>query len=189
VGFELFVHPDNAERFWSLLLEKGKPFGITPCGLAARDSTRIEAGLPLYGHELSGVYNMTPAEAGFPGYVKYHKPFFIGRDVLLKKDMERNRELIRWRIEKKGVRRPNPEDPVVNKNGIVIGNVTSCSIDASGLLMGLALVQKKYALEGSEIAIYVKPAGKRGEPSADAAKPGDKLTLPIPALVLPRFMG
>ena len=54
MGFELFVHPDRAVAFWETLLEAGKPFGLQPTGLAARDSTRTEAGLPLYGHELRG---------------------------------------------------------------------------------------------------------------------------------------
>ena len=61
VGYEIFVHPDRAVAFWELLLEAGKPFGIQPTGLAARDSTRTEAGLPLYGHELAGHFNISPA--------------------------------------------------------------------------------------------------------------------------------
>lgn len=189
MGYELFVHPDDSPAFWNMLLEKGESFGIKPCGLACRDSTRIEAGLPLYGHELAGDYDMTPAEAGFAGYVKYHKPFFIGRDVLLSKDMKRERELIRWRVEKRGVRRPNPGDPVVNKNGVVIGNVTSCSINADNRLLGLAVVQKKYTEPGSEIGIYVLQSKKKSEPSVEEAKPGDRLTVPVPAVIMPRFFG
>jgi len=134
VGFEIFVHPDQQVALWKMLLEKGKSFGIKPCGLAARDSTRTEAGLPLYGHELVGPFDISPAEAGFPGYVKYHKPFFIGRDTLLVRDRERTRELIRWRMNQKGVRRPGTSCPVVNRQGQVIGHVTSCSIDSEGYL-------------------------------------------------------
>jgi glycine hydroxymethyltransferase len=187
VGFELFVHPDNQVALWNLLLEKGTPFGIKPCGLAARDSTRTEAGLPLYGHELAGPFDVSPAEAGFPGYVKYHKPFFIGRDVLLTRDLKRERELIRWRMDHKGVRRPNTGDPVVNRRGQVIGTVTSCSIDAQGFLLGLAIVNRRYAEEGATIGIFVLPARAQTEKQKPDLDMGDTVLLPIDATVLLRF--
>ncbi len=187
VGFELFVHPDQQVAFWNILLEKGKPFGLRPCGLAARDSTRTEAGLPLYGHELVGPFDISPAEAGFPGYVKYHKPFFIGRDALLARDLKRKRELIRWRMAQKGVRRPGTHCPVVNKQGQVIGHVTSCSIDSEGYLLGLAIVDMKYTKEGTPIGVFVLPE----KPQAEKLKPelamGDKVLLHVEAVVLRRF--
>ncbi len=187
VGFELFVHPDNQVRFWNLMLEKGAPYGIKPCGLGARDSTRTEAGLPLYGHELAGPFDISPAEAGFPGYVKYHKPFFIGRDVLLARDLERDREVVRFRMDQKGVRRPNTGDPVVNKRGQTIGYVTSCSIDAEGYLLGLAIVDRRYTEEGTPISIFVLPRRARAEKQKPELTPGDKVLLPIDATILIRF--
>ncbi len=54
VAYEVFVHPDQIVALWKKLLEIGEPMGLKPCGLAARDSLRIEAGLPLYGHEMAG---------------------------------------------------------------------------------------------------------------------------------------
>jgi glycine hydroxymethyltransferase len=187
MGFELFVHPDNQAAFWNLLLEKGQPFGVKPCGLAARDSTRTEAGLPLYGHELAGPFDIDPNEAGFPGYVKYHKPFFVGRDVLLVRDLKRKRELIRWRMNQKGVRRPNTGDPVVNKRGQVIGYVTSCSIDVEGYLLGLAIVNRRYTEEGTPIAIFVLPPQARDEKQKPELQMGDRVLLPVEATVLNRF--
>lgn len=189
-GYELYVHPDVLPKLWNMLLEKGGEYGLKPCGLAARDSLRIEAGLPLYGHELAGTYNISPAEAGFAGYVKYHKPFFIGRVPSLIRDMDRKRELIRWQVDKKGVRRPNPEDIIVNKNGVVIGNVTSCSIDAEGRLLGLGLVEKKYAKPGAEIGVFIKSRGtkKGGEPTPNSAEQGDRLAVPVTAGIIDRFM-
>jgi glycine hydroxymethyltransferase len=189
VGFELFVHPDHQVALWNMLLERGESFGIKPCGLAARDSTRTEAGLPLYGHELAGPFDIDPIEAGFPGYVKYLKPFFIGRDRLLARDLKRKRELIRWRMNHKGVRRPNTGDPVVNKRGQVIGHVTSCSIDVEGYLLGLAIVDRRYTEEGTPIGIFVLSAsGKaRAEKQKAELAVGDKVMLPAEATVLMRF--
>jgi glycine hydroxymethyltransferase len=187
VGFELFVHPEEQVDLWNLLLERGEPLGIKPCGLAARDSTRTEAGLPLYGHELAGPFDISPAEAGFPGYVKYHKPFFVGRDVLLARDLKRERELIRWRMDQKGVRRPNTGDPVVNRRGQVIGYVTSCSIDVEGFLLGLAIVNRRYAEEGATIGIFVLPARAQTEKQKPDLDMGDRVLLPIDATVLLRF--
>lgn len=187
VGFELFVHPDDQVTFWNMLLDKGQPFGIKPCGLAARDSTRTEAGLPLYGHELAGPFDISPAEAGFPGYVKYHKPFFVGRDALLARDLERKRELVRWRMNHKGTRRPNTGDPVVNKRGQMIGHVTSCSIDVEGYLLGLAIVNRRYTEQGTPIGIFVLPAKTRAEKQKPELRMGDKVLLPAEATVLTRF--
>jgi glycine hydroxymethyltransferase len=188
VGFELFVHPEHLVAFWKLLLETGKSYGVKACGLAARDSTRTEAGLPLYGHELAGPFDISPAEASFPGYIKYHKPFFIGRDVLLARDLQRERELIRWRMNQKGVRRPNTGDPVVNRRGQVIGYVTSCSIDVEGYLLGLAIVNRRYTEEGTPIGIFVLPSGKTPtEKQKTELQMGDKVQLPTEATVLPRF--
>jgi len=187
MGFELFIHPDKLVAFWNMLLEKGKPFGILPCGLAARDSTRTEAGLPLYGHELAGPFDITPAEAGFAGYVKYHKPFFVGRDVLLKQDLGRTRELVRWRMNGKGVRRPGTHAPLVNKQGQMIGYVTSCSIDSEGVLLGLGIVDARFAKEGTPIGIFVLPEKAQVEKQKPELEMGDKVLLHVEATILRRF--
>ena len=182
-GYELFVHPDECLRLWEAILEAGRPFGVKPAGLAARDSTRTEAGLPLYGHELAGPFNISPIEAGFPGYVKYHKPFFVGRDMLLAREESRTREMIRFRINQKGVRRPQIGDPVVNKKGQLIGHVTSCSIDSEGYLLGLAIVEKRYNVPETPIAIF--PLG--GKSLDEALLRGKRVALPVEATVLTRF--
>jgi glycine hydroxymethyltransferase len=156
---------------------------VKPAGLAARDSTRTEAGLPLYGHELAGPFDVSPIEAGFPGYVKYHKPFFIGRDVLLAREESRTREVIRFRINEKGVRRPQTGDPVVNRKGQLIGQVTSCSIDIEGYQLGLAIVEKRYNVPDIPIAMFPL----RGKPLEEALVRGSRVALPVEATVLTRF--
>lgn len=182
-GYEILVHPDDAETLWNAILEAGEPLGVLPCGLACRDSTRIEAGLPLYGHELAGPFDISPIEAGFPGYVKYHKPFFVGRQALLTAEDSRERELIRFRVNEKGTRRPDTGDPVVDRRGREIGKVTSCSIDVDGYLVGLAIVQKRYNVEGTEIAIFPL----RGKSLDEALLRRSRVQLPIEATVLTRF--
>jgi len=74
-GFELFVHPDDASKLWEMMLQKCEGHGLVPCGLGARDSLRIEAGLPLYGHELAGQFDISPFEAGYGWAVKLDKEF------------------------------------------------------------------------------------------------------------------
>ena len=182
-GYEILVHPDDAARLWEAILEAGEPFGVKPTGLAARDSTRTEAGLPLYGHELAGPFDISPIEAGFPGYVKYHKPFFVGRDALLAREESLTREVIRFRVNQKGVRRPHTCDPVVNRKGQHIGHVTSCSIDTEGYLLGQAIVEKRYNVPETPIAIF--PLG--GKSLEEALMKGKRVTLPMEATVLTRF--
>ncbi|MBN1890131.1 MAG: glycine cleavage system aminomethyltransferase GcvT [Thermoflexales bacterium] len=188
MGFELFVHPEHLRTLWRAILEVGDSFGVKPCGLAARDSTRTEAGLPLYGHELAGPYAISPAEAGFAAYVKYHKPFFIGRRALQVRDAERKRELVRWRMSQKGVRRPETGAPVVERRGQVIGYVTSCSIDSEGYLLGLALVDRQHTKVDTPLGIFVLPAGKSQpeRPKGELAV-GERVLVPVEAVVLSRF--
>jgi aminomethyltransferase len=80
-GFELFVRPQEAVPLWRALAEAGREFGLVPAGLAARDSLRLEAGMPLYGNELGR--DVTPYDAGLGRVVKLDKPGdFVGRAAL-----------------------------------------------------------------------------------------------------------
>jgi aminomethyltransferase len=80
-GFELFVAPGDAEKLWEALTEAGAPAGLIPCGLSCRDTLRLEAGMPLYGHELST--SLTPFDAGLGRVVKFEKDGdFVGRSAL-----------------------------------------------------------------------------------------------------------
>ena len=77
-GFEVFCRPEDAEPIWSALVSQGTPAGLVPAGLAARDTLRLEAGMPLYGNELGP--DVTPFEAGLGRVVKFDKPGeFVGR--------------------------------------------------------------------------------------------------------------
>ena len=104
MAFEIFVHPDKSVALWNALLKAGEEYGLKPTGLAARDSLRTEAGLPLYGQEMGGDVNLGVADAGFRTYIKTYKPWFIGRDVFLEKEAERKSQVVRFRFPEKGVR-------------------------------------------------------------------------------------
>jgi glycine cleavage system T protein len=188
VGYEIFVHPDRATAFWETVLAVGAPFGLQPTGLAARDSTRIEAGLPLYGHELAGPFDISPVGAGFGSYVKLHKPYFIGRDAHLEREERRTMEIARFRMNERGVRMPKTGDPVVNRRGRAIGWVTSAAVDVDGRILGLAYIESRYHREGDEIDIFSLPTRPVVEKEDKATlEPGDKIQLPDTATILMRF--
>ena len=189
IGFELYLHPDEAPKLWNLLLEEGKELGIKPAGLGARDSTRTEAGLPLYGHELAGEYNITPIEAGYGSFIKLHKPFFIGRKACLEKEANRDFCIIRFQMNSRGIHMVRPGSSVINKRGEYIGVVTSCALGSSGFQVGMAYVNSKYAESGTKIGIFTLPRGKaKPEKSKDQLAMGDKVLLHDEATILTRFM-
>jgi glycine hydroxymethyltransferase len=188
MGFEVFVHPDAAVALWELLLEIGGPLGLQPVGLGARDSLRIEAGLPLYGHELAGPLDLRPDDAGFAGYVKLHKPFFVGRRVYVAHDQERKMAVVRFRIGRKGVRLPKLEDVVVDNYGRVIGQVTSCSMDTEGYLVGQAYIDRRHAGVGEGINIFPHPTREDWDKPYDELELGDRLVLHSEATVVSRFL-
>ncbi len=188
VAFEIFVHPDQLVGLWHVLLAAGKPFGVRPIGLAARDSLRIEAGLPLYGHELDGPLGLNPADAGFPAYVKLYKPCFIGKAAYVAHEVARNARLVRFRLDEEHAPVPGPGDVIVNQKGRVVGWVTSASLDSDGRLTGLGYVQDGNNERGARLGVF-RVAGRNWEtrPLADL-KPGDRLQMPDDITVIERFL-
>lgn len=180
VAYELFVNPDEAPALFKTLVSAG----ATPCGLASRDSTRTEAGLPLYGHELGYVreYAFTPGDAGFAGYVKLWKPFFVGKAAYTARELKRDSVITRFRMDNKGVRPPQPGAAVLDKRGRVIGVVTSCSIDSDGYQTGQVYLKVEFATEGTPVLIVNSPIR-----AAEGLKVGDKVTVPDTATVLTKF--
>jgi glycine hydroxymethyltransferase len=187
MAFELFVHPDRADELFKLLLKSGADYGLKPCGLGARDSLRTEAGLPLYGHEMGGELNLGVGEAGFGAYVKVYKPWFIGREAFLEIETARQKEVVRFTFSEKGVRMAHLGDPVVDKRGRVIGQVTSCAVDSRGFLTGQAFLDKKFSGEGTPIFIFQGSPKSIGRAPAELEY-GDRVNLPSQAVVVSRFM-
>ncbi len=187
IAYELFVHPDKSPEFWNAVMAAGESFGIKPCGLAARDSTRTEGGLPLYGHEMAGDLALNPADAGFGSYAKLWKPFFVGRDAFIAHEAERKGIVVRFRMNEKGVRRPENGDPVMDRRGKVIGTVTSCAIDSDGYLLGQAYVNLDMRKRDTTLYIYQLGGGKRAIRVPNQLKQGARLPIPDAATVLTRF--
>ena len=188
MAFEIFVHPAAAAALWHALLEEGEDLGLYPVGLAARDSLRIEAGLPLYGHELAGPLDLNPADASFDPYVKLYKPFFIGKAAYMAHERTRKAQLVRFRFEEEHARMPRQGDVVVSRKGRVVGAVTSCSIDSEGWLTGQAYVQKQHARSGTRLAVFqVDRSSWSSKPLADL-KAGDRIQLHDNMVIIRRFM-
>ena len=183
VAFELFVHPEAAPHLFRDLVESG----ATPIGLAARDSLRTEAGLPLYGHELAGALGLNPADAGFASYVKTWKPFFVGKLSFLAHERERDAVVTRFRMNSKGVRAPHPGDPLVDARGRVVGVVTSCSIDTEGYSLGQAYLKLSHAKEGTPIWVYAGADKLRVKKPFGELTLGDRTVVPSAATVLSHF--
>ncbi len=192
MAFELFVHQECAADLWNAALKAGEKFGLKPVGLGARDSLRTEAGLPLYGHEMgigsgkTGERDLGVAEAGFGGYVKLSKPWFIGREAFVAREQARKGVVVRFQFPEKGVRMAHNGDPVLDKRGKVIGWVTSCAADKDGTLTGQAYIELKYAAEATPIYVYQSAPEKTG-PAPSEMKLGDKGLLPTEAVVVSRF--
>lgn len=116
-GYELYMAPEHAETVWDILLGQG----ATPCGLGARDSLRMEAGFPLYGHEISE--EISPIEGGLARFVKFDKGDFMGREALLKKSQDPGcRGLIGLRSDGRVIPRQGYD---VLCDGEKVGEVTS----------------------------------------------------------------
>ena len=188
IAYELFVHPERSPDLWNALLEVGKPLGLRPVGLGARDSLRTEAGLPLYGQEMAGEMGLGVGDAGFAGYVKTYKPWFIGRAAFLEGERNRQGEVARFRFNDKGVRMAHYGDPVVDRRGRVIGTVTSCAVDQEGYLLGQAYLGKAFGEEGTSIAVFQSASERAGKAPAEL-EIGDRVSVPTPATVLSRFPG
>ena len=152
--FELFVHPAQAAQLWNRILEAGRPLGVLPCGLGARDSLRIEAGLPLYGHELDGKFGISPFEAGYGWAVKLRKEFFIGKAAMERIAGTYEMQVARIQLPgARGIRPVRLDDPVLDEQGVCIGWVLS-NAKAGENQYALAYVDKSVAREGKSLGVY-----------------------------------
>ncbi len=156
-GFEVYTPSDEATtvKMWEALLEAGAEFGIRPCGLGARNTLRLEAGMSLYGHEISGEINVF--EAGLARWLKLDKGDFLGRDTLLaiQESGGPKRKIVGLEMVERGIARDGYS--VLSLSGEVIGRVTSGS-PAPFLKsnIALALVPTPVAESGADVLVDVR---------------------------------
>lgn len=153
-GFELYCAPAQVVTLWNTLLEAGKPAGLLPAGLGARDTLRLEAGYCLYDHELTE--DITPLEAGLGWSIKLNKEAdFIGKQALVdEKANGLRRKLVGIELRERGV--PRAGYPIV-KEGERIGTVTSGTMCPTlGRAAAMGYVPPAVAQVGAEIAVDVR---------------------------------
>ena len=154
-GFEIFVRMDKAVPLWDALLASGEPAGLERCGLGARDILRLEAGMPLYGHELEE--EITPLQAGLEWTVKFDKPEFEGKKALQDQLAEGDYPRVAGFVMEGKAPPPRPGYRVYFENDDV-GEVCSGGPSPSlgGKPIGTALVQCEAAEIGAKIWIEVR---------------------------------
>lgn len=149
-GFELYTTCEDIKEIWKKLLDNG----VVPCGLGCRDTLRFEAGLPLYGDELSDT--ITPIEAGLGMFCKLDKEEFIGKDVVAKQKAQgTERKLVGIELEDKAI--PRATYPVETEDGTQVGVVTtgyhSISLEKS---ICFAMVQTAYSKLDTPLWIRIR---------------------------------
>ncbi len=160
-GFEIFSAPADAEHLWTALTEAGSSAGLIPCGLSCRDTLRLEAGMPLYGHELDT--SLTPFDAGLGRVVRFDKTTnggeFVGRKALeaaaAQAEAKAPRKLVG--LVSEGKRVPRAEYSVVAADGTVIGRITSGAPSPTlGKPIAIAYLDAAHAAPGTAVAVDVR---------------------------------
>ncbi len=154
-GFELYFYSDDGIRIWNALFDTGRPEGILPIGLAARDTLRLEKGFCLYGNDIDDT--TSPIEAGLGWITKFtDSKNFIDKDLLLKQKTEGvSRKLIGLEMIDKGI--PRRDYQIEDAAGVVIGSVTSGTMSPCLKIgIGMGYVTTEHAAPGSEIYVSIR---------------------------------
>ena len=150
-GFELLVRAADAPALWDALIVAGQPHGLVPAGLAARDTLRLEAGMPLYGHELT--LDTKPAQAGLGRVVAVDKESFVGKDAV---DAAADAPILVG-LTAEGKRAGRAGYAVVAEDGTVLGEITSGALSPTlGHPIAMAYVTPSSAEEGSTVFLDVR---------------------------------
>ncbi|HYB94669.1 MAG TPA: glycine cleavage T C-terminal barrel domain-containing protein, partial [Vicinamibacterales bacterium] len=152
-GFEVMVPPAMAPRVWDALLDAGKPLGLIPCGLGARDTLRLEAAMRLYGNDIDEHSTVMEADLGW--IVGWNKPEFLGRDVIHKQKAEGvSKILVGFEMIERAIAR---HGHAVFHNGEPVGVVTSgTQTPFLKKAIGMAYVPPALKAPGTELEIDIR---------------------------------
>ena len=146
-GVEIYMRNEDAMAIVGAIMTAGTPLGLIPCGLGARDTLRLEAAMPLYGHELDA--ETSPLEAGLNFAVKLDKADFIGKQGIQEKGLTKVR--IGLELLDRGIAREHYE---VRQDGAVIGHITSGTMAPTlGKAIAMAYVDVDHAQDGAEVEV------------------------------------
>jgi aminomethyltransferase len=152
-GFEIYFKNEDAEAIWNKIFEAGKPFGIKPIGLAARDTLRLEMGFCLYGNDINDT--TSPLEAGLGWITKFDKEFTNSDNLKKQKEEGVSRKLVAFEMQERAV--PRHDYEIVDATGNVIGVVTSGTMSPSmNIGIGLGYVPTSFSTVDSEIFIRIR---------------------------------
>lgn len=150
-GVEIYLASEYAEKMWNILMENGQDEGLIPCGLGARDTLRLEAAMPLYGHEMDD--EISPLETGLGFAVKMAKENFIGKAALEAKG-ELSRKRVGLKVTGRGIIREHQD---IYVDGTVIGHSTSGThCPFLGCPVAMALVKSEYTEPGTKVSVDVR---------------------------------
>lgn len=157
-GYELYCATDDAVALWEKLMHAGAKYGLIPCALGARDTLRLEASMPLYGHEMSEEIDPFEAELGM--FVKMDKEAFIGKEALAAKGAPKTHR-IGLKMTGRGIAREGAD---VQKDGETIGVVTSGThCPYLGGAYAMAMVDKAYGTPGDTVDVILRNKPVRAE--------------------------
>ncbi len=160
-GYELYCAPEEATELWNKLLEAGEPLGLIPCGLGARDTLRLEAAMPLYGHEMDE--NITPVETGLGFFVKMDKEDFIGKAAMAAQGKPA-RKRVGLKLTDRGIAREACDVYAAAEAAEPVGRTTSGThCPYLGYAVAMALVPVGSAALGTALWIDVRGRRLRAE--------------------------
>jgi aminomethyltransferase len=152
-GFEIYFENQYAQKIWDAIFESGKPYGIKPAGLGARDTLRLEMGFCLYGNDIDD--STSPLEAGLGWITKFTKEFENSTQLKKQKEDGVTKKLVGFEMIDRGI--PRHGYPIVDTNGNTIGEVSSGTQSPSlQKAIGMGYVKTENSKEGSEIFVKIR---------------------------------